>query len=673
MGNFRNTEELLAWVINFFAEEFGGSGQGDCRHMTINPKYRTTTLLALTALALISAGALYANPGGRGALYFINSPDSLSMERLKLDTNPYTSIEPAGWSQNGLFAYRSRYLKHSDRGRFWVYAFAVINTVNDKLLERDSVETEFAGNIEDGVSGTAPPENHGSLSAKYKAKWNDMLKKHNIDGSVDDPLSGRFKDNLQQFPVDGFYCWIDYAISAGTVVDPVVMAVDTVRWNLIVGNDAAQKTIAKEVKARRGGFNDAVKGQNPSISPEELYGRKILGCYRSPYSNRIAVVLSSYYWTPFAGGRHTVGLDVFGCNLNTGLGRAARTQWIDTRWYSANPNAKTFYISTAEQLAGLAAIVNGSWGGTPATDNFASRTDEAASSPGGPGASYIPAIKLTKDIDLSAYDNWVPIGNSYDNLFSGKFHGEGRVISNLTINRPNADFQGLFGFVGNWGFLGNIELANVNIRGRNYVGSLVGNAIMECGVHLCYSSGSVSGDHAVGGIIGAIGFKGSCGSLYSSGTVSGSGSYVGGVVGSINSHVYISHCYSTTAVSGRDTVGGLVGAAVWAHDAASLAALNSEVKSAGAQVGRVIGYARLLRPKKFIAYSGIKNSAGDTAWHNPRKWAENGEDISAEKIGAGGTIDGWFKLKTAEPGTLPGPFGKPVPLPKHLRLTPQNH
>jgi predicted nucleotidyltransferase component of viral defense system len=25
MGNFRNTEELLAWVINFFAEEFGGN------------------------------------------------------------------------------------------------------------------------------------------------------------------------------------------------------------------------------------------------------------------------------------------------------------------------------------------------------------------------------------------------------------------------------------------------------------------------------------------------------------------------------------------------------------------------------------------------------------------------------------------------------------------------
>lgn len=25
MGNFRNTEELLAWVINFFADEFGGS------------------------------------------------------------------------------------------------------------------------------------------------------------------------------------------------------------------------------------------------------------------------------------------------------------------------------------------------------------------------------------------------------------------------------------------------------------------------------------------------------------------------------------------------------------------------------------------------------------------------------------------------------------------------
>jgi len=44
--------------------------------------------------------------------YFIRSNTDFEgneMEILKLDINPYTAIEMIGWSNNGLFAYRTRH------------------------------------------------------------------------------------------------------------------------------------------------------------------------------------------------------------------------------------------------------------------------------------------------------------------------------------------------------------------------------------------------------------------------------------------------------------------------------------------------------------------------------------------------------------------------------------
>ena len=53
------------------------------------------------------------------------------------------------------------------------------------------------------------------------------------------------------------------------------------------------------------------------------------------------------------------------------------------------------------------------------------------------------------NIDLSGYvagDGWVPIGNDI-NKFTGKFDGNGFMISNLTINSADARYLGLFGYV----------------------------------------------------------------------------------------------------------------------------------------------------------------------------------------------------------------------------------
>lgn len=52
---------------------------------------------------------------------------------------------------------------------------------------------------------------------------------------------------------------------------------------------------------------------------------------------------------------------------------------------------------------------------------------------------------LTEDIDLSAYTNWEPISQ-----FKGTLDGQGHTISNLTINRPDTDYVGLFSIIRNF-------------------------------------------------------------------------------------------------------------------------------------------------------------------------------------------------------------------------------
>ncbi len=134
-------------------------------------------------------------------------------------------------------------------------------------------------------------------------------------------------------------------------------------------------------------------------------------------------------------------------------------------------------ITTAEQLAALAVSVND-------------------------GNNYSGVIiKLGADIDLSGH-NWTPIGTTSSNSFSGTFDGDGKTISNLTVNLPNNYNVGLFGYVVE-GTIQNVTLTNATVQGKNFVGGLVGfnNGTIEN----CTVSGTVTGtgDKAiVGGLVG---------------------------------------------------------------------------------------------------------------------------------------------------------------------------
>ena len=169
---------------------------------------------------------------------------------------------------------------------------------------------------------------------------------------------------------------------------------------------------------------------------------------------------------------------------------------------------------------------------------------------------------LTSDIDCSDTKNWnngqgfIPIGNG-SKMFSGSFDGNGHTISNLTINTPETDSVGLFGY--STGNISNVGLINVNIKGNMYVGGIAG--INEGTISNSYTTGNISGsDRFIGGLVG----------MYQGGTTSGSYSTanitgtslgsagVGGIAGYMTGGT-ISTSYSTGNITAPYSTGGLVG------------------------------------------------------------------------------------------------------------------
>lgn len=118
-------------------------------------------------------------------------------------------------------------------------------------------------------------------------------------------------------------------------------------------------------------------------------------------------------------------------------------------------------------------------------------------------------FELMKDVDLSTYINensrlqgWTPIGVE-SAPFMGVLKGNGHTISGLMINRPNNDHIGLFGYV-NGATITNINLKGSSIKGKNYVGGIIGTSYGNCTISDCHieMTGQISGFCNIGGLIG---------------------------------------------------------------------------------------------------------------------------------------------------------------------------
>lgn len=253
----------------------------------------------------------------------------------------------------------------------------------------------------------------------------------------------------------------------------------------------------------------------------------------------------------------------------------------DTSWYTDAPDASEYHISTAEQLAGLAQLVNAD----PGTTNFAGKT-----------------FYLDNDIDLSGHE-WISIGTGRGGTqpkysFCGVFDGQGHVISNLYSHESyiegadeshNLLRNALFGNVYN-GEVKNLGVANAEILIDPKDDSAAGKGILvdwmgKSKITNCWTSGSI----------------------YSGSKIEKN---IGGIVGVTVQGCTISGCYSTATLTGNftnsegyytepdpadwpcDTIGGIVGARFDGNLSVTDCWFDGKiiVNSIQADVGGIVGY-----------------------------------------------------------------------------------
>lgn len=161
---------------------------------------------------------------------------------------------------------------------------------------------------------------------------------------------------------------------------------------------------------------------------------------------------------------------------------------------------------------------------------------------------------LKNDIDAGGIANFVPIGN--DDVFAGSFDGLGNDIKRLTINRPADDQVGLFYETAKNSILRNFSLLDVDIRGHEATGSIVGGNVGT--IENVIVTGKVAGeDAATGGVVGL-----NLGSIINAVTdviVTGNDSYTGGVVGQNLSGGIIEASDIRGTVNGVKYTGGIAG------------------------------------------------------------------------------------------------------------------
>lgn len=169
---------------------------------------------------------------------------------------------------------------------------------------------------------------------------------------------------------------------------------------------------------------------------------------------------------------------------------------------------------------------------------------------------------LTTDLDLSG-TTIGPVGSDtatsagfQGTTFTGDFNGNRHVIRNPSIQSPNQDYVGLFGYIGSGGRIRNLGILGATILGGKNVGGLA--AWNERGtLSQCYAIGTIVGTESVGGLAGCN-WIGTIENCYAGGSVTGT-KYVGGLVGGNPYYGEITYCYSSGSVTGSSITGGLTG------------------------------------------------------------------------------------------------------------------
>ena len=277
----------------------------------------------------------------------------------------------------------------------------------------------------------------------------------------------------------------------------------------------------------------------------------------------------------------------------------------DISWYTDHETDTEYRFTTAEQLAGMAKLIN---------DDMANFKDKT--------------IYLENDLDLGGHE-WISIGdgaNTDVGSFQGVFDGQSHVIYNLYSheglksenkdNNNNLYRNGLFGSIYN-ATVKNLGIENADIVILMNDTSTYGKGILvdwmtDSTINNCYTTGSITGGSYIE-------------------------KYIGGIAGFLNGNNSISQCYSTAAITGNydgeyyaeqegglkpmdcwDSLGGIVGASYRGQVTISDCWFGGEivVNSIQAPVGGIIGFGKgVSMVNCLVATKGIGNdSLGNTYW-----------------------------------------------------------
>ncbi|MDD3230396.1 MAG: X2-like carbohydrate binding domain-containing protein [Oscillospiraceae bacterium] len=225
----------------------------------------------------------------------------------------------------------------------------------------------------------------------------------------------------------------------------------------------------------------------------------------------------------------------------------------DIAWYiQAGSGAASYTISDADDLAGLAVLVNNSTVYYDSDYKVVSSGDNSISGTDFSGKTII----LTADIDLTGHE-WTPIGwynpeNSNTYPFNGTFDGGQHKITGMSISTSTLNESGLFGVI--WS---SAEIKDFIVENMDVVSSLPNYA--DAGGIVGYSYGGTIDNCSVSGTV----------------TVSGTWASAGGVVGYCETVAQddpdpdlngcaIKNSVSGCTVNGGDTaiVGGFVGTCI---------------------------------------------------------------------------------------------------------------
>ena len=190
-------------------------------------------------------------------------------------------------------------------------------------------------------------------------------------------------------------------------------------------------------------------------------------------------------------------------------------------------------VRTLDELNAIRYDLDGDGCPTPACETLYKQAFGRNFFPGVP-TDLCLGYELVSDVDFSGSiwgsggsvsGGWIPIGDR-DHPYMATFEGNGHVICNLYIDRPDRDNVGLFGYVTSksGGVLRNVGLEEVDVLGQAKVGALLGFGYL---VYASYATGRVRGYNRVGGLAGVAG--------------------------------RITASYTNTTVVANQTVGGLLG------------------------------------------------------------------------------------------------------------------